>query len=275
MAELAETQYLDIMQELVNVADVVDEPRKDRTGVGTVNMFAQRIEVGPCDTPVLLTKRVFFTGVLDELFWFLRGSTNVNDLTEARKWWEPFAGPGGSLGPLYGAQLRGGGEGMVDQLKTLLHGLRTFPESRRHILSTWDAHRISEMRLPPCHGIVTQFQVDPKGRLAMQTYQRSADWFLGVPCNLASYAVLHRLIARCTGRSIGKCVHVFGDVHLYANHVGQAKAQLSRRHDKSIAKSKHRIAIEGNHRNPWDYSMANVSIRDYKPLGALPAPMAV
>lgn len=235
-------KYLDLLREVLDHGEEHD----DRTGVGALSLFDREIRHDMREGfPLLTTKKVPLKSTFEELRWFLSGSTNVNDLPEfVQKWWRPWAGEEGSLGPIYGAQLRGTGtteffspdgvrtslpgyEG-VDQIASLLNDLEHQPNSRRLITTTWQPERLAEMRLPPCHGLVTQFKVHRDGDLSLKMYQRSADIFIGVPVNIASYALLLKMIAKVTGRKPRQVGITFGDLHLYKNHVEQAKEQLTR-----------------------------------------------
>ena len=220
-----ELQYLALLKELVDKSE--QDVREDRTGVGTYSVFGRQIRFDLKEGfPLLTTKKVHFKSVVAELLWMLSGSTNINDL-DARIWNE-WADTEGNLGPVYGKQWRSweGVEGHIDQIAELIQNLKDKPYDRGHVISAWNVADIPAMRLRPCHCLF-QFYVDG-GRLSCQLYQRSADIFLGVPFNIASYALLTTLIAREVGLELGDFVHTFGDLHLYANHVGAAKEQLSR-----------------------------------------------
>ncbi len=220
-------QYLDLMQR------VLDEGvrKEDRTGTGTLSVFGHQMRFDlSAGFPLVTTKKVHMRSVVGELIWFLRGDTNVRWLQERGiSIWNEWADADGDLGPVYGAQWRSWstpGGGQVDQLQQVIDQITTSPDSRRHIVSAWNVADIPQMALPPCHTMF-QFYV-AEGRLSCQLYQRSADVFLGVPFNIASYALLTHLVAQVTGLRVGDFVHTLGDAHLYANHLEQARTQLSR-----------------------------------------------
>jgi thymidylate synthase len=206
--------------------------REDRTGVGAYSVFGEQSRYDLSATfPVVTTKKLHLRSIIHELLWFLKGDTNVGYLRENKVTiWDEWADANGDLGPVYGAQWRRwqGAEGApeVDQVARLIEGLKTNPYSRRHIVSAWNVARIDEMALPPCHCLFQFFVTD--GRLSCQLYQRSADLFLGVPFNIASYALLTLMVAQVCGLKPGEFVHTFGDLHLYSNHLDQARLQLSR-----------------------------------------------
>jgi thymidylate synthase len=206
--------------------------REDRTGVGAYSVFGEQSRYDLTETfPLVTTKKLHLRSIIHELLWFLKGETNVGYLRENQVTiWDEWADANGDLGPVYGAQWRGwqGSPGAepVDQVARLIEGLKTNPYSRRHIVSAWNVARIDEMALPPCHCL---FQFFVSGdRLSCQLYQRSADLFLGVPFNIASYALLTLMVAQVCGLKPGEFVHTFGDLHLYANHLEQARLQLTR-----------------------------------------------
>ena len=205
--------------------------REERTGVGAYSVFGEQsrydLSVGfPCVT----TKKLHLRSIIHELLWFLKGDTNVQYLRDNKVTiWDEWADENGDLGPVYGAQWRRwqGKDGVThDQIAEVIQSIQKNPYSRRHIVSAWNVARVPEMALPPCH-LMFQFFVD-RGRLSCQLYQRSADLFLGVPFNIASYALLTMMVAQVCGLQPGDFVHTFGDLHLYANHLEQAKLQLSR-----------------------------------------------
>ncbi len=205
--------------------------KADRTGTGTLSLFGHQLRLDlQAGFPLLTTKRVFFRGVVEELLWFIRGATNARELEERGvRIWSPWAGEDGELGPVYGAQWRSWPtpDGRrIDQLAEVLDGLRDDPDSRRHIVSAWNVGELEAMNLPPCH-LLFQLYV-AQGRLSCQVYQRSADLFLGVPFNIASYSLLTHLMARHVGLEVGELIWTGGDCHLYENHLEQAREQLSR-----------------------------------------------
>lgn len=205
--------------------------RQDRTGVGAYSVFGEqsRYDLG-AGFPLLTTKKLHLRSIIHELLWFLKGETNVKYLRENKVTiWDEWADENGDLGPVYGAQWRRwqGKDGKeVDQIADVIQRIKNSPYSRRHIVSAWNVARIDEMALPPCH-LMFQFFVD-QGRLSCQLYQRSADLFLGVPFNIASYALLTMMMAQVCDLKPGDFVHTFGDLHLYSNHLDQAKLQLER-----------------------------------------------
>ena len=205
--------------------------KSDRTGTGTLSVFGHQLRFDLAEGfPLLTTKRLHTRSIFGELLWFLRGSTNVawlhaNGITI----WDEWADADGELGPIYGHQWRSWPtpDGQhVDQIAAVVESLRTNPDSRRHLVSAWNVGELPAMALPPCHALF-QFYV-AEGRLSCQLYQRSADIFLGVPFNIASYALLTHMVAQVTGLQVGDFVHTLGDAHLYTNHLDQARLQLTR-----------------------------------------------
>lgn len=268
--QASERQYLHLLRQLVYRVEAGDN-RNDRTGAGIASIFAPpAIVVERGDFPALLTKAVYVDGVIDELLWFLRGSTNVYDLGFAHKWWLPFADAQGELGPTYGAQLRGG-QDMVDQVGCCFARLRDEPYSRRHVISTWDAHTVDTTLLPPCHGTVIQFFVTNDGQLDLHAYQRSADVFLGLPCNLMSYSILHHLFARSLGRPVGRMTYALGDAHLYVPHLSAARLQLSRCNRKETKPYRYpSLHIRrGVSKRPWEFEHEDIMVRDYAPMPSI------
>ena len=222
-------QYLDLLRHVLDRGKF----REDRTGVGTYSVFGAQVRYDLRETfPVLTTKKLHLRSIIHELLWFLRGETNVRYLREnGVTIWDEWADENGDLGPVYGAQWRrwpDGEGGHIDQIARLIDGIRQNPASRRHIVSAWNPAQVGEMALPPCHSLF-QFFVDVgSGELSCQLYQRSADLFLGVPFNIASYALLTLMVAQVTGLRPGEFIHTLGDAHLYHNHFEQARLQLER-----------------------------------------------
>lgn len=221
-------QYLDLCRQILDHG----EPRSDRTGTGTISLFGAQLRFDlRHGFPLVTTKKVLFRAVVRELLWFLRGATNINDdLTQHTPIWDAWADETGELGPIYGHQWRRWGATEdspgIDQLRAAIDLIKTDPESRRIIVSAWNVADLPAMALSPCH---TLFQLYvAKGRLDLQLYQRSADMALGVPFNIASYALLLTLIANEVGLEPGYFIHTFGDAHIYTNHVEGLKIQLSR-----------------------------------------------
>lgn len=205
--------------------------KEDRTGTGTYSVFGAQARYRLADGfPLITTKKLHTRSIIHELLWFLKGETNIAYLTENKvRIWDEWADENGNLGPVYGKQWRSweGADGVViDQIAEVLDSIRNNPDSRRHIVSAWNVADVPKMALPPCH-LLFQFYV-ADGKLSCQLYQRSADLFLGVPFNIASYALLTHMIAQVCGHEPGDFVHTFGDLHLYTNHIDQAKLQLTR-----------------------------------------------
>jgi thymidylate synthase len=222
-----DTQYEDLLRRVLETGS----PKSDRTGTGTVSLFGERLRYDLSTAfPLVTTKSVHFRSIAYELLWFLRGEGNVGWLKEhGVSIWDEWAAEDGSLGPVYGVQWRSWptpGGGSVDQLQQVLDTLRSDPDSRRMIVSAWNVAALPEMALAPCHALF-QFYVND-GRLSCQLYQRSADLFLGVPFNIASYALLTRMVAQQVGLAPGDFIWVGGDCHIYTNHLPQVHEQLSR-----------------------------------------------
>lgn len=220
-------QYLDLLDHILR--NGVD--KNDRTGTGTRSCFGYQMRFDLSEGfPVLTTKKLHLRSIIHELLWFLKGDTNIAYLKEnGVRIWDEWADENGDLGPVYGYQWRSWPNpkgGSVDQIVKLIEGLKNNPDSRRHIVSAWNPAFVDEMALPPCHCLF-QFYV-ANGKLSCQLYQRSADTFLGVPFNIASYSLLTLMIAQVCGLQPGEFVHTFGDVHLYSNHFDQAQEQLTR-----------------------------------------------
>ncbi len=220
--------YLDLIQR------VLDDgfEKKDRTGTGTISVFGHQMRFNLEEGfPLLTTKKMHLKSIIYELLWFLKGSTNVKYLQDnSVRIWNEWAKEDGELGPIYGYQWRSWPDnkgGNIDQIKQVIESIKNNPDSRRHIVSAWNAGQIDEMQLPPCH-ILFQFYV-ADGKLSCQLYQRSADIFLGVPFNIASYALLTMMIAQVTGLKPGEFVHTLGDAHIYTNHIEQVNLQITRK----------------------------------------------
>ena len=217
-------QYLDLLRDIMD--NGVD--KMDRTGVGTRSVFGRQMRFDLSQGfPLVTTKKVHLKSIIYELLWFIRGDTNVKYLQEhGVRIWNEWADENGNLGPVYGSQWRNwNGEG-IDQLAEVIHKLKTNPNDRRMIVSAWNVSKIPEMKLPPCH-MMFQFYV-ADGKLSCMLYQRSCDMFLGVPFNIASYALLTMMIAQVCGLTPGEFVHTLGDTHIYHNHFEQVREQLSR-----------------------------------------------
>ena len=220
-------EYLDLLEKVKNSG----KPKGDRTGTGTISVFGHQMRFNLEDSfPLLTTKKIHFKSVAYELLWFLKGDTNINYLKEnGVSIWDEWADENGDLGPVYGKQWRKweGKNNIHDQVTEVIKQIKDNPDSRRHIVSAWNVADIPSMALAPCH-ILFQFYVQD-GRLSCQLYQRSADIFLGVPFNIASYALLTHMIANICDLKVGEFVHTLGDAHLYNNHIDQAEEQLSRK----------------------------------------------
>ena len=226
-ADHPEWQYLDLLQDILSNGT----QRDDRTGTGTLGVFGRQIRFDLAQGfPVLTTKKLHLRSIIVELLWFLRGDTNIAYLKEhGVRIWDEWADETGCLGPVYGKQWRSWatptGES-IDQIANLVENLKTNPNSRRHIVSAWNPADVEDMALPPCHCLFQFFVAD--GKLSCQLYQRSADVFLGVPFNIASYALLTMMVAQVVGLKPGEFIHTFGDAHLYLDHLDQAREQMKR-----------------------------------------------
>jgi len=216
--------YLDLVQRIFEEGEVKD----DRTGTGTISVFGAQARYDLREGfPLLTTKKVLFSAVVRELLWFLKGSTNIHeDLSEHTPIWDAWADENGDLGPIYGHQWRNWGDQGIDQIARVREQIRTEPDSRRMIVSAWNVGDLDKMKLPPCHAFFQFYVVN--GRLDLQLYQRSADVALGVPFNIASYALLLMMMAQDTGLTPGFFVHTLGDAHIYSNHVEGVREQLQR-----------------------------------------------
>ena len=263
-----EQPYLDLLADIM--ANGVQ--RDDRTGTGTLGVFGRQIRFDLArGFPLLTTKRVHFKSVAVELLWFLRGDTNVRWLQDKGvSIWDEWADENGELGPVYGRQWRSwaapNGQ-TVDQIAKLVHGLKTNPNSRRHIVSAWNPAEVDHMALPPCHCLFQFFVAE--GKLSCQLYQRSADVFLGVPFNIASYALLTLMLARETGLRPGEFVHSFGDAHLYLNHMDQARTQLAR------APRAFPVLKMAERPDLYSYAFEDFTLEGYNPHPLIRAPVAV
>ena len=220
-------QYLDLCQHVLDHG----VSKGDRTGTGTISVFGHQMRFNLQDGfPLVTTKKLHLKSIIHELIWFLKGSTNVKYLQDnGVRIWNDWAKEDGELGPIYGYQWRSWpmADGRyVDQIKMVIDSIKNNPDSRRHIVSAWNVGQLDEMQLPPCH-ILFQFYV-ANGKLSCQLYQRSADLFLGVPFNIASYALLTMMVAQVCDLELGDFVHTLGDVHIYKNHIDQVKLQVSR-----------------------------------------------
>jgi thymidylate synthase len=261
-----EAEYLALMDELIHTG----ERRGDRTGTGTYSAFGKTITADLTHSfPMLTTKRVFWRGVWAELLWFMSGSTNVRDLQRyGVHIWDEWAGIGGELGPVYGKQWRDFGG--VDQLSQCQHQIVNDPESRRIVMSAWNPSELDQMALPPCHMFVQWYVRDGK-YLDFQMYQRSADIFLGVPFNIASYSLLCHLMAKTCRLEPGEGRFVFGDIHLYQNHVKQAMEQTGR----TLMHPYPELVVKRARPNVWEYKPEDFELIGYQSHPAISAPVSV
>ncbi len=249
------------------------QARLDRTGVGTISVFGAQARFDLRENfPLLTTKKLHLRSIIHELLWFLRGDTNVRSLNEnGVTIWDEWADEQGDLGRVYGAQWtdwRGANGEHINQISDVIAQIRSNPESRRLIVSAWNPAELEAMALPPCH-VLFQFYVR-SGELSCQLYQRSADLFLGVPFNIASYALLTLMVAQVCNLAPGEFVHTFGDVHLYQNHLEQARQQLNRE-----CRPLPRIELNPAVKNIHDFRYEDFSLLDYNPHPAIRAPIAV
>jgi thymidylate synthase len=263
-----ERPYLDLLAEIIAHGD----RRDDRTGTGTLSLFGRQMRFDlAAGFPLLTTKRVHFRSVALELLWFLSGRTNVRWLQERGcTIWDEWADAEGELGPTYGRQWRSwpGPDGQtIDQIAGVVRSIRDNPHGRRHLVTAWNPAEVDQMALPPCHCLF-QFHV-AGGRLSCQLYQRSADMFLGVPFNIASYALLTAMVAQATGLAPGEFIHTLGDAHLYLNHLDQAALQLSR---EPMAPPRLVLAPQAD---LFAFTPEDIAVKGYRPHPAIPAPVAV
>jgi thymidylate synthase len=263
-----ERGYLDLLAEILKSG----ARKTDRTGTGTLSVFGRQLRFALEPFPLLTTKKLHWKSIACELLWFLRGETNVRWLQERGVTiWDEWADENGELGPVYGYQWRhwrasDGGE--IDQIRNVVESLRKKPDSRRHLVTAWNPADVDRMALPPCHALF-QFYV-AGGRLSCQMYQRSADMFLGVPFNIASYALLTLMVAQVTGLKPGEFVLALGDAHLYLNHLEQAKTQLER-----APRSLPRLKLNPAVKELLDFKFEDFTLESYEPHPAIRAPIAV
>ena len=269
MSNAGEQQYLDLLREVLERG----ARKTDRTGTGTLSVFGRQLRFDLAESfPLLTTKKLHTKSILVELLWFLRGDTNIRWLQERGVTiWDEWADENGNLGPVYGYQWRhwrtpDGRE--IDQIAQVISSLRKKPDSRRHIVSAWNPADVEQMALPPCHALF-QFYV-AEGRLSCQMYQRSADLFLGVPFNIASYAALTLMVAQVTGLKPGEFVLTLGDAHLYLNQLEQAKEQLSRS-PRPFPRFKLNPAVK----ELLEFRYEDFTLEGYDPHPAIKAPIAV
>jgi thymidylate synthase len=261
--------YLDLVQHILDRGTA----KTDRTGTGTLSIFGYQMRFNLAEGfPLVTTKKLHLRSIIHELLWFLKGETNIAYLKENKvRIWDEWADENGELGPVYGRQWRcwptASGDA-IDQISQLIEQIQKNPDSRRLIVSAWNVGQIEEMALPPCH-LLFQFYV-AEGRLSCQLYQRSADVFLGVPFNIASYALLTMMVAQVTGLEPGDFVHTFGDAHLYSNHLEQAKLQLSRE-PRPLPTMKLNPAVK----SIFDFKYEDFQLENYDPHPHIAAPVAV
>lgn len=266
-------QYLDLMQHILDSGVT----KTDRTGTGTRSVFGYQMRFdlrnsGDGGFPLVTTKKCHLPSILHELIWFLSGDTNVGYLqANGVKIWNEWADENGELGPVYGSQWRSwqGADGeTIDQISQVIDQIKTNPDSRRLIVSAWNVAEVPKMKLPPCHAFFQFFVAN--GELSCHLYQRSADVFLGVPFNIASYAFLVLMIAQVTGLKPGEFVHSFGDVHLYSNHFEQAKKQLAR-----APRPLPSVKLNSDVQSVFDFKFEDFEVTGYDPHPGIKAPIAV
>ena len=262
-------QYLTLLEHVKQNG----QKKEDRTGTGTMSVFGYQMRFNLNEGfPLLTTKKVHLKSVIYELLWFLSGDTNIKFLKDnGVSIWDEWADENGNLGPVYGHQWRSwptskGKE--IDQISNLINQIKKTPDSRRLIVSAWNVGEINKMKLPPCHCFFQFYVAD--GRLSCQLYQRSADIFLGVPFNIASYALLTQMIAHVCGLECGEFIHTLGDAHIYTNHINQVNEQL-RRKPKKLPQ----IKINPSVKNIFDFKYEDFSLEGYDPYPLIKAPVAV
>lgn len=262
-------QYLDLCQRVLNEGT----EKHDRTGTGTISVFGHQMRFNLEEGfPLLTTKKLHLKSIIYELLWFLKGDTNVKYLQDhGVRIWNEWADEHGELGPVYGHQWRSWPDyqgGHIDQITQLVEQIKKNPDSRRHIVSAWNVAEVNNMALPPCHTLFQFYVAD--GRLSLQLYQRSADIFLGVPFNIASYALLLQMMAQVTGLKVGDFVHTFGDAHIYLNHIEQVKLQLTRE-TRALPK----MIINPEVKDLFDFKFEDFQLIDYDPHPHIPGVVAV
>ncbi len=262
-------QYQDLLKRILNEG----VKKEDRTGTGTLSVFGNQMRFDLSDGfPLLTTKKLHLKSIIYELLWFLRGDTNVRYLQEhGVRIWNEWADENGELGPVYGHQWRSWPDykgGTIDQIKNVIDTIKHNPDSRRMLVTAWNPAEVDEMALPPCHCLF-QFYV-ANGKLSLQLYQRSADTFLGVPFNIASYALLLQMVAQVTGLQAGEFIHTTGDTHLYLNHLEQARLQLERT-PRALPKMK----INPDVKDIFGFSYEDFELTDYAPYPHIPAVVSV
>ena len=262
-------QYLSLVRHILDQGTA----KSDRTGTGTLSTFGwqMRFDLG-CGFPLLTTKKLHLRSIIYELLWFLRGETNVRWLNEHNVTiWDEWADENGELGPIYGCQWRswpGPNGEHIDQISNVIEGIRRDPDSRRHVVCAWNVAELPRMALSPCHALFQFYVAD--GRLSCQLYQRSADVFLGVPFNIASYALLTMMVAQVTGLEPGDFIHTFGDAHLYSNHLEQARTQLARE-----PRPLPTMRINPDVKSIFEFRFSDFTLENYDPHPSIKAPIAV
>lgn len=261
--------YQDLLRHILDKGTV----KGDRTGTGTISTFGYQLRHDMADGfPLLTTKKVHLKSIIHELLWFLKGDTNVKYLQDnGVRIWNEWAGPDGSLGHIYGYQWRSWPDyngGAIDQISEAVEMIKNNPDSRRIIVSAWNVADLGNMNLPPCHAFF-QFYVND-GKLSLQLYQRSADSFLGVPFNIASYALLLLMTAQVTGLEPGEFIHTFGDLHIYLNHLEQVKEQLGR-----TPRSLPRMVLNPDRRSLFDFTYDDFRLEGYDPYPAIKGSVSV
>ncbi len=261
-------QYLQLMKHVLETG----AKKEDRTGTGTLSVFGYQMRFDLSKGfPLVTTKKLHLKSIIHELLWFLKGDTNIGYLKgNGVRIWDEWADEKGDLGPVYGAQWRSWSSptGPVDQISQLIHQIKTNPDSRRHLVSAWNVGELDKMALPPCH-ILFQFYV-ANGKLSCQLYQRSADIFLGVPFNIASYALFTMMIAQVCDLQPGEFIHTFGDAHLYSNHLEQARLQLSRE-----PRNLPTMTINPEVKDIFGFRFEDFNLSDYDPHPHIKAKVAV
>lgn len=262
-------QYLDLLHRILEEGKV----KTDRTGTGTKSVFGHQMRFNLEDGfPVLTTKKLHLKSIIYELLWFLKGDTNVKYLQEhGVRIWNEWADENGDLGPVYGHQWRSWPDhrgGTIDQIQNVIDLIKHHPDSRRMLVTAWNPADISEMALPPCHCLFQFYVAD--GRLSLQLYQRSADTFLGVPFNIASYALLLQMMAQVTGLKAGDFIHTTGDTHLYLNHIEQAKLQLTR-----TPRELPQMKLNPDVKSLFDFRYEDFELLNYNPWPHIKAEVAV
>ncbi|MCK0715511.1 thymidylate synthase [Chromohalobacter sarecensis] len=261
--------YLDLMRHVLDNG----VEKSDRTGTGTLSVFGHQMRFDLADGfPLVTTKKLHLRSIIHELLWFLRGDTNIAYLKENRvRIWDEWADENGDLGPVYGYQWRSWPRpdgGHVDQIANVVEQIKRNPDSRRLIVSAWNPALVDDMALPPCHALFQFYVAD--GRLSCQLYQRSADIFLGVPFNIASYALLTHMIAQACDLAPGEFIHTLGDAHLYLNHLDQARLQLSR-----APHARPRLVLNPEITDVFDFTFEDIAIEGYDPHPHIKAEVAV